>query len=65
MTEVMGVCAYCAWNGKVRRYKGRYYCSGPNRCWKRRRLRHAKLERRAEDAKELKRQARTQPLEDQ
>lgn len=61
MPEIMGVCAYCGWNGKVRRYKGRTYCSGPNKCWKKRRHRHMKLERRAEDANEHKRQTRRQP----
>jgi len=41
-------------------YKGRYYCSGPNKCWKRRSHRHAKLERRDEDARDRNRQARRQ-----
>ena len=42
---VQGVCR-CGWHGKVRKYKGRMYCTNsPNRCWKRRRLLHAKYDR--------------------
>lgn len=51
IVEVLGTCV-CGWNGKVRKYKGRMYCTGPNHCWRKRRTLHPKLERRDKERRD-------------
>ncbi len=46
IVTVSGKCANCHWNGQVRKFKGHIYCvSGPNRCWRSRRLINARFEK--------------------